>query len=509
MPPKSASRGRADAGQFKSMQRAYYEARFSEAAAEYDASRSSDPAAALLRARISLKMEDCPAAIKLLSSLSVRGRKDLEAERMMLLAKAYSRSNLFEEADEYFDRAEQSGAPELFPVEFPYLRGRRFLEERQPKNARLDLTAIRALDSAEARVLGDLLETGILSHEEHYRNEAHLLVDLLKFIDRKGGLFFEESMHAIRTLAMLARELDDPDVRDFAVTRVVKQEWSGDFRVHQFQALKAIGWCHALQGDYFNGLRYLKMAEKIAPSNAWHAIALLDRAYLARCIGEARWSRDELVEADDLLARIEWRETKDEQRVALILAAELHAPLDAGKGAAYLAEFSELRDSISPLLLFRYDHRLNALEDYAAGIVQAQLGNARAAIAKLRRSWEIYDQIEYDWRAGKVALRLHELTGSPEWHERAQQKLRGYAKSWLGDELRSGPADRGPRVTPSQLAILRLLCEGKTTPEIIAQTGRTLNTIQNHIKALMKAYGVPNRSVLVAEATRRGLPENA
>ncbi len=503
MAPTSASRGRADAGQFE-MRHAFAEARYTDAAALYDSASGQVPfEATLLRARISFKTQEYPHAIALLSSPPTDLNNALEAERLMLLAVAQSRTNRFDEADEFFAHAELAGARNLFPAELPYMRGRRFLEERQPQRAREELGRIRPFKSSDARVFGDLLETGILSQEERYYDEAKLLVDLLQFIDASGQHYFEESIHALRTVSMLARELDDPSIRKFVKSRVGRQTWTEDFRAHQFQTLKAVGWCHALEGDYFNGLRYLKMAGKIAPSVPWRAMTLLDRAYLARCFGESRWSADELSEADDLLMSVRWRETLDEERVALTLAAELFAPVDSGKAAFYLAQFSELRDAMSPLVLFRYDRRLSALADYAAAVIDINLDNREAARKTLQRVWQTYDEIGYDWRAGRAALWLYDLTKDEDWYSRAQDKLKNYRGTWLWEEVEARETNL-PRLTAAQTRIVRMLYEGKTTRQICEETGRAESTVQNHIKAALKAFGVPGRSGLIAEIIKRG-----
>lgn len=488
---------------FQEMRAAFSEARFSDAAAEFDNAKDPLPwEATLLRARISLKTDHAPHAIALLAEPRSHLDARDEAERLMLLAVAHAASGRFEEADEFFERAAQAGGSRLFPAEFPYRLGRRYLESREPTRARDELAKVRHLKSHDGRVLGDLLETGILSQEERYFDEAHLLIALITYMDAGDRPYIEESIHALRTLAMLARELDEESLREFVQKRASRQAWTDDFRPHQFQTLKAVGWTYALQGDYFNGLRYLKMAGAIAPTTAWRAMTLLDRAYLARCFGEPRWSTEELSEAEDLIASVSWRETHEEERIALVLAAELFAPIDSGKASAFLAQFSELRDSLSPLLLFRYDRRLAALADYASGVVDLQFGNRKAAALALERAWSTYDDIRYDWRAGRTALRLFKLTNDIDWYKRAEYKLRNYRSSWLWQDLIA--TKQAPRLTRAQREIVRMLYEGKTTKQISEETGRTDWTVQNHVNAALKAFGVPSRSALLAEVIKLG-----
>ncbi len=421
----------------------------------------------------------------------------------MLLGIAHSRTNRFSEADEYFERACLHGQQLVASGELPYWRGRRYLEEHRPVDASKQAELVRKNAGDQARIYHDLLKSGVLTQQQQYLDAALLLMHLLEFMDGLKAEYREEEIWALHTLAVLARELDAPRIRRFVQSRVHRQEWTDDFRVNQFQTYKAVAWCHALEGDYFNCFRYLKLAGSIAPSPLWRAMTLLDRAYLARCVGEPLTSRSELAEAQEILDVVSWRDTEDEERVALLLAAELCAPLDSGRAASYLAKFFEMRDAVNVQLHLRYDERLSALAEYADGVVQSELGNRKSALASLRKAWNVYASIGYNWRAGRCALRLYELSKDQSWLERATQKLQTYRSSWLGDEIQRDV--HLPHITPAQQRVLELLVEGKTTAQIAQIRGTRPYTIQNQIKALLRALGVPTRSVLIAEAMKQGL----
>jgi DNA-binding CsgD family transcriptional regulator/tetratricopeptide (TPR) repeat protein len=489
------------------MRAALSEGRLSAAAQMFDQEekgRSSE--AALFRARIYLKKRKFGDAIEFLNHLSDgKLSRAQSAEALMLLGVAHSRATRFAEADEYFERATSHGQQLVASGELQYWQGRRFLEEHRPLDALVQLELVRKSAGDEARIYHDLLESGILTQQRRYLDGALVLMHLLEFMDGVKTDHREEEIWALHTLAGLARELDAPRIRRFVQARVNRQEWTDDFRVNQFQTYKAVAWCHALEGDYFNCFRYLKLAGAIAPSPSWRAMTLLDRAYLARCVGEPLSSRAELAEAQEILDMVSWRDTDDEERVALPLAAELSAALDSGRAASYLAKFFELRDALSPQLHMRYDERLSALSEYADGVVQAQLGNRKSASTAFRKAWSVYNEIGYDWRAGRCALRLYDLTRDAQWQERAVEKLRNYTGSWLHDELRGRRDIDLPPVTPAQRRVLDLLVAGKTTEQIARATGTRPYTIQNHIKAMLRAFSVPSRSVLIAEAMKRGL----
>src|SRR5579864_8874794 len=85
----------------KRMREAVDDGRVSEAASLFDQQRANAPGdAALLRAWMYVKKRDYAQAIKFLNDLSSLTRAQ-DAERLMILGVAHSRSNRFAEADEY------------------------------------------------------------------------------------------------------------------------------------------------------------------------------------------------------------------------------------------------------------------------------------------------------------------------------------------------------------------------------------------------------------------------
>jgi DNA-binding CsgD family transcriptional regulator len=462
-----------------------------------------------MRARIHLKKREYTDAAELMRRARFSGAaREQQSQRELILAIAETRAGGFDAADEHFERAAKYDPSLKETGELAYWVGRRHCEAREPREARVYLEELRAIAGTQARIWSDTLESMILSHEERYIEAASLLHSQIEYIDSLDSPHVEDAIWALHTLAGLARELDSPPIRRFVEVRVGLQHWNDDdFLVNHFQAVKAAAWCHALEGDYFNALRMLKGIRSLRVSKPWQAMVSLDRAYLARCFGEKRFAREELADAQDLLDSVSWRSTEDEERVALLLAAELFAEIDSAQAARYLAKFTELRDSINPQLHVRYDRRLQAQADYATGVVQNQLGNRQAAIAALRRSWNVYHAIGYSWRAGRCALRLFELTSDVTWREQAEEKLRHYSNSWLHDDLRASsvqPANL-PKLTHAQRQILDLIIDGKSNREISESTGRSIFTIQNHVNAILRAFEVPNRSALLSEAIRRGI----
>jgi DNA-binding NarL/FixJ family response regulator len=78
--------------------------------------------------------------------------------------------------------------------------------------------------------------------------------------------------------------------------------------------------------------------------------------------------------------------------------------------------------------------------------------------------------------------------------------------SWLGDELQHSEARSQALNLPTvQRKVFDYICQGLSNAEIADQMERSEFTVRNHVKALLKRFGVSSRSALVAEAARRNL----
>lgn len=478
-------------------------AQYAYAADLYDMNRTlqRDHQASLLRAEVALKQDDAARALAILLKLRPENQ-ELESRRHMLLGAAYTRDFQYDVADEHFEAARASaGKNRDLIAQIAYRQGRRFVFASQPQRAREFLEAARDGRSKRSRLEAMLLEAFILDREGKYRDEARVLATLLEEIDPAQNEFVELAAFSVWTLSALAREIYLPGAVELC-ERHLQAEWPPDLRVQRFQGFKAVAWAKALNGDYFNAFRYLRRSEQSAPTKPWRVIALLDRAYLARCVKEQRWSRQELAEAEDLAERVEWRSTQNEERVALLLMAELLAPVDSARAAYYLARYREVLES-TPLAHYTKSPRAEALVAYVEGIVHSVSDHKRAAVVAFERALNIYEGIQYDWRAGRCALRLYELTHEQRFKEIAEERLRHYSASWLGEELHE-LAKREARVhlPPMQRRVLEEIQAGHDTAEIARRLGRSAHTVKNHIKMIFKAYKVNSRPALLAAVRR-------
>jgi PAS domain S-box-containing protein len=72
----------------------------------------------------------------------------------------------------------------------------------------------------------------------------------------------------------------------------------------------------------------------------------------------------------------------------------------------------------------------------------------------------------------------------------------------LTDVEVDGPAVSHPHLTPRQTEVLRLLDHGRSTEQIAAELHLSVETVRNHIRAILRALGVHSRLAAVAVARR-------
>ena len=67
------------------------------------------------------------------------------------------------------------------------------------------------------------------------------------------------------------------------------------------------------------------------------------------------------------------------------------------------------------------------------------------------------------------------------------------------------PSNLATNLTPRQLEVLHLLDQGLSTQQLAGRLGISIETVRNHIRAILRALGVHSRLQAVAEARKRGL----
>jgi ATP/maltotriose-dependent transcriptional regulator MalT len=154
---------------------------------------------------------------------------------------------------------------------------------------------------------------------------------------------------------------------------------------------------------------------------------------------------------------------------------------------------------------------LGAMAAHARGAVELADGDPRAALASLRRAFEVWRRIEAPYEAARVRL----LTGlacralGDEEGARLELDAARAVFEQLGatpdlvriDSLAKGvPSDQARGMTPRELQVLRLVAAGKTNKAIAAELFVSAKTVDRHVSNIFGKLDVPSRAAATAYA---------
>ena len=498
--PRILPRGKSAQSLLKDVRDLVSSAHLSEAAGLLDRAAKSGhlpDEAVLLRGRLYLKTKDANPneAITYLTRSVPKLQSGLgKAEANIVLGASHARVGDHRSARSRFTLAAreltaESPQANQLRVELAYQLAVSLWMQRKLDEADRELKP--ALEARELPSYIDALalKAAIYYARGRFENQASTLLEALRVVLSSEIRDVYRWGHVVLQLSILSRELPNQSIRNAAFEQVDKVPWTEDLAEAKFIAVKAVGWRRGLEGDYFNAFRYLKQAAECAHTLPWQVVASCDRAYLAASLGEARWSEQELQQAAELADRVSWRAIDGEERVALLLLAELYAPLDGALALSYVTRFQETGDRFKAVLSTNADPRVEGLVAYSLGYVREHLGDLDEATELYQKAFEIYDKIGYDWRAGRAAMSLAQVTTNSTWLDIAAKKLRPYPLSWLATRLRSLASPQthdlketagteterraAQELTPSQNEVYKLLLSGAPTRDIAHGLGRS------------------------------------
>lgn len=429
-------------------------------------------------------------------------------------ARAYMKARNFDAGEAMLDDARRivDEADEGRRHELAYARARLSWNRREydPQNEDLAL-AMRSNDPAlqfNALNLRAWMHAGL----EDYRSTMQDLRGCLKLYKEHGyrcGL--GNVAVTLQSALGFGWELNDAQAEREAENAFETIEWTADIEVHRFLCLRGLAWYAFLRGDSARAQWFFKDSKDVAPAPAWKVIAHVDRAYVARMNLNEAWAAEELHEAHTIARNVDWHSTRDEERAALITLAVLFAPTDLGQAQRYVSTYIELgANNIYPNIEASHAPRRSvASEKYAAGRVQAMLGNTDLAARDLEQAYEIFSAIEFDFRAALAAQALHELTKDVRWLENARAHASKFPNSALARCLDADHDDRQGAelegLTQMQRQITIAYCQGVDVTELSRRFSRSSFTIGKQLDAIYAAFGVSSRSALRDELHRRGV----
>jgi DNA-binding NarL/FixJ family response regulator len=164
----------------------------------------------------------------------------------------------------------------------------------------------------------------------------------------------------------------------------------------------------------------------------------------------------------------------------------------------------------------RYDSAmLSALVAHATGAVELAAGDARTALASLRRAGATWQQLDAPYDAARARVLVAEACRALGDDDTATLELDAAARAFadLGAapdlaQMRSStprPAAATYGLTPRQLEVLRLIAAGKSNREIAAALVISEHTVARHVQNIFAALRVSSRTAAGAFAFEHDL----
>jgi DNA-binding NarL/FixJ family response regulator len=323
--------------------------------------------------------------------------------------------------------------------------------------------------------------------------------------------------NALRALSHLAYEMLDPNLTIFVTSRVARLDWAAQGLAEpRFWISLNESFTLEMEGRIDEAIQATSRAEHLAqaPPIASHGLvieAMCRKANILAHEGEQYALRD-LAQtiSTEFFGLSHAHLADDEINVALAVAEALSQAGDALNASRALTVY-HANHQISPMRSLAHDARSLAYRRFIEAQVADAAHDYATANHAYRDAFSRFHALGFRYRALQVAIRLAELTG--------QEYLYGYASkitktlpraTWLRRRLELRPLpmldDTGHQLTDNQIAVLRLVCEGFSNPEIAVARGRSAHTIRNVLaRELFPRFGVKTRAALVSEAIRRGI----
>lgn len=255
---------------------------------------------------------------------------------------------------------------------------------------------------------------------------------------------------------------------------------------------------HRLRGEF------AKAEEAYRQANQWGRMPQPGMALLRLAQGQ--------VEAAEAAIRRALDEAQDPTTRSALLAAHVEIVLATGNLQAARAAADELSkvaaDLDAPLL--------HAVSAHATGAVLLAEGEARAALAALRRAWTTWQELEAPYEAARVrvfiGLSCRELGDEDTTEMELDAARRVFRQLGAAPDLarvealsRKADAKAAGGLTAREVQVLRLVAAGKTNRAIAAELFISDKTVARHVNNIFTKLGLSSRSAATAYAYQHDL----
>ena len=467
--------------------------------------RGLAPEAALLRARVLLRLYRHAEAVRELDALVVSRDPDERATRDMLLGAALHRS----EDARGWTLLRSAATAALHPgvrAESALFMAQAYWAEKKLDDAEALLE--RTLDPSTGIIYARGLELfgWIEDARERYGIATRHFLEALAALDEapNGDAYMRAGL--LQILGSYAVAI--PDLR---LGRIVRREAASAVPAsglveRWFYLRHNLGMIALLEGDPATAWDHFEATLSRAGSDARRTVAHTALAEATRAGGDSFSASRHLGAAFSALRRHDWREADPDDRTALLDFAVVAAATDASASRAAFDLWSRSEPEPNRAMALHADRRVEALRLEADGASRAALGkrDGAALLAQAQALWRSLGLRHYEARAAFARFRS---SRSPDALGEAAAAVRAAPYSTLKALIDAAAGVRGKAdaLTPAERRVMLAICAGKTAPEMAASFGRSVNTVRNQTRKVFATMEVRSRSQLVAECARLGL----
>jgi tetratricopeptide (TPR) repeat protein len=436
-------------------------------------------------------------------SVSSHRTPNNRATQLMLQAVIESRERNTLGAEALFARALELKPHHRLRAEINYERALAQFVAQRHDDARLTLRAIRPYaDIVSVKAIE--LEGRIYSASGDYRSAYAAFGTALTEIEKCAEMDMSLRASLLCEFSEMVAELDN-DQGDRLVHEAERITWCQSVVREQVQTLRYIGLVHRRAGRLDDAMRLFGEASSIAPGSPWQILGVAECACLCTDQDNSWAASGYVAQAQRLAEQIEWDTVLGEQRVALLVLAQVLAHLKDAVAARMLLEMyrrtaqSQMPISDAPI----NDDRLSTYAQHTTGLVHAAGGDIASGRELLSGVHVAWSRIGYRWRALEALNDIKRIDPRrmPDWLLNGASNV--HHKMLAGNERTSTQA--GKQISGAELRerfarqynislpladILQLTVRGRSNKEIALEVDDAERTVKNKVNRLYRIVGV-------------------
>jgi DNA-binding CsgD family transcriptional regulator/Tfp pilus assembly protein PilF len=305
-----------------------------------------------------------------------------------------------------------------------------------------------------------------------------------------------------------------PQLASFVRDEMEKTPWTEDTRMCQFQVLRNLGWCAALDGNEAQALKFFRLSRTLSPSRAAEVLVILDRAMLLRGTECPVAANDLTDAAAEIADTIHWENVRGDERLALLVLAESLSYTDSTRAYQFLLQYQSLATPQNATSAHRIDIRAKAYELTAAGTVYRAIGSNSEANDCFKEAFSIWTRIKYRWRAALVVVQLLEVSHAGSLRSGyidflRQVTIKDFPRAWftksLGRKLNYHTDPLVLSLTPAIAHTLDHILQGHPYKRIADDLSVSTNTIEKRASGIYRTFNVGSQAELISMFAKRGI----